>query len=161
MLPSSMDRAEINQLIALNQKSIPAAITITIQIATAEFAGMKYKMKADTGVGCLNCVENIVIKPIICMLPKLEKLALCEEKYSYTPNDCKDRKKNDNSISHLKEGSALISGIVFCQSLAAETEEGKRHVSNYLADNVNRLNSGRTLTSDTDSELHKEKNVSM
>ena len=114
-----MDTAEINQLIALNQKSIPAAITITIQIATAEFTGMKYKMKADMGVGCLNCVENIVIKPIIRMLPKLEKLALCEEKYSYTPNDCKAytreqrQKNNDNSILHLKEGSVLISDIVF------------------------------------------------
>ena len=163
MSPSCLNTTEINRLVALNQKSIPDDITDTIQMATAEFAGVKYKVKADTGVAYLKCVENTVIQPILHMLPKLEQLALCEEKYSYTPNDFKAytreqrKKQNINTISHLKTGSSIISHTVFCQSSAVETEEGKKLVSNYLAQNAHRLNVGRTLTLDIDSELHTEK----
>ena len=56
-------------------------------IATVEFAGVKFKTKATTGEEYLDNVKKGVIGRLMkpSSFPNLNRIVICEEKYSYTP----------------------------------------------------------------------------
>ena len=89
-------------------------------------------------------------------------LVVCEEKYSYTPDDFKaaTRKQREvqkgTSIAHLKTGEGIVSSSTFNKEAVITTAEGKYLIGNFLAANVEKLNIKKdNLVLYLDSELHR------
>ncbi|XP_076084880.1 uncharacterized protein LOC143055600 [Mytilus galloprovincialis] len=101
-----------NDIILLNVTEIPAKIQQNIKYATVEFAGVKFKTTATSGDEYLSHVENGIVKRFLNAnnFPNLQRIVICEEKYSFTPDDFKaaTRQKrqtiSSSTISHLKIG---------------------------------------------------------
>ena len=152
-----------DSLILLNQDSLPSALCDNVQIVTVEFAGTKYKANkgVTTGMHYLRLVESNVFKPILYHFKNAQRLVICEEKYSFTPDDFKaaTRKQrevlNKQTIAHLKAGENIISDSKFSKEAAITTAEGKCMISNFLAANVEKINIKKDLVLDIDSELHR------
>ncbi|CAC5403428.1 unnamed protein product [Mytilus coruscus] len=109
----------------------------------------------------LSHVENGIVKRYLNAnnFPNMQRIVICEEKYSVTPDDFKTatRQKRQNrsssTISHLKIGSEMISEHKLSKSAVIQTDLGKRLISNYLARNVKKLNITKDVVLDIDSEL--------
>ncbi|VDI32965.1 Hypothetical predicted protein [Mytilus galloprovincialis] len=99
-------------IVFLDINDVPQAIRQSITKATVEFAGVKFKTKATSGEEYLSHVTKVVI---------------CEEKYSFTPDDFKEATR----VKQL----------------------GKRLISNYLARNLQNLDIKSDIIVDIDSEL--------
>ncbi|CAC5421316.1 unnamed protein product [Mytilus coruscus] len=153
-----------NDIILLNVTEIPAQIQQNIKYATVEFAGVKFKTTATSGDEYLSHVENGIVKRFLNAnnFPNLQRIVICEEKYSFTPDDFKaaTRQKrqtiSSSTISHLKIGSEMISEHKLSKSAVIQTDLGKRLISNYLARNVKNLNITKDVVLDIDSELFLE-----
>lgn len=151
---------EIRQLINLNLKDVPHSIACQVKFVTVEFAGVKFRVYPKTGSEYLLMVQNGVLKPILHQFPKLQRMVICEEKYQFTPDTFKaatrDQRKTrkKDSISHLKEGTSMISSKKFDKNALITTPEGKNIISLYLAQNIEKLSINSTVTIDVDSELH-------
>lgn len=78
-----------NKLICLNCKTLPEDVTLTATAATIEFAGVKFKTNVCTGVQYISYVQNAVIKNVLMQLPGINRIVICEEKYSFTPDNFK------------------------------------------------------------------------
>ncbi|CAC5385091.1 unnamed protein product [Mytilus coruscus] len=140
------------------KKSPPTEIMQSVKVATIEFAGVKFKCKVPSGTEYLNFVEKAVLKPTLGMLPKLKRLVVCEEKYSYTPDDLKAatreqrQKTRNSSIAHLKLSTELINEHKFQKEAITSTLEGKIQISTYLAKHADKLKLNNNITLDFDSE---------
>ncbi|XP_052082348.1 uncharacterized protein LOC127720000 [Mytilus californianus] len=155
------DLLEKHGYIYRDLKDFPTEERHTIRYATVEFAGIKFKTKASTGDEYLENINNVVINSLFNnkLFPNLQHIVICEEKYSFTPDDFKaaTRQKRQKSmpfsISHLKIGDEIMSSEKLSKSAVLNTELGKRMISNYLARNISKLKIKRNLTLDVDSEL--------
>ncbi len=152
----------INKLILLELTKLPNEIVDTIAIATVEFAGVKFKSKVSSGMHYLRHVEASVLKPIVHQLPRMKRLVICEEKYSFTPDDFKAatreqrQTKDRGSIAHLKTVDEMISDKAFNKEAVVTTAEGKCLISKYLAANMKKVNIRKDIIIDVDSELNIE-----
>ena len=159
---NEMDKLiEQHGLIFLDLGEVPQAIRKHVTIATVEFAGVKFKTKATTGEEYLDNVKKGVIGRLMkpSSFPNLNRIVICEEKYSYTPDDfkaatrVKRKKETGTSISHLKPESKIISSDKISKSAVIHTEIGKKLIGNYLAKNIQTLDLKHDLVLDIDSEL--------
>ncbi len=129
-----------------------------VKVVVVEFAGVKFKSGTGTGTEYIQHVETNIINKTLRDFPNAERMVICEEKYSFTPDAfkaatrTKRKKTTKNSIVHLKRGSEIISLDVFDKQAACSTSEGKALISTFLAANVNKLNVKRSLILDIDSE---------
>ncbi|CAC5364075.1 unnamed protein product [Mytilus coruscus] len=85
---SSVDSEE-DQLVFLDFKMVPAHIRNNANLSIVEFAGTKFKVFASSGQQYVQFVSNAIIKKLVSSLPNLDRIVICEEKYSFTPDDCK------------------------------------------------------------------------
>ena len=76
-------------LIHLNTLRIPESITESVQMTTMEFAGVKFQTKVKSGTQYIKYVQNSVLKPLIQQFPNMKRLIVCEEKYTFTPDQFK------------------------------------------------------------------------
>ena len=125
--------------VQLEMQQFPDYIRDSAVIAVAEFAGVKFKANVQTGDDYLKFVEQNYVKKFQRNLPKMKRLIICEEKYSYTPDNFKAathinrrKVKDKKGISHLRQETEVISDKYFNKE-AVLTEYGKRIVSTYLA----------------------------
>ncbi|CAG2186631.1 unnamed protein product [Mytilus edulis] len=153
------DKLESDGAVILGSKVIPPSLASSTTYATLEFAGIKFSSFAHTGNEYLNYIGKDVIGKIKHQLPLLKHLAICEEKYNFTPDDFKaatraQRKTNQKqSISHLKTAEEVLSAEKFDKTSLISTTEGKVITSTYLAKNISQLDLKQTITLDIDSEL--------
>ncbi|CAG2244896.1 unnamed protein product [Mytilus edulis] len=145
----------------LDINEVPQAIRQSITKATVEFAGVKFKTKATSGEEYLSHVTKGVIGRLLkpSHFPNMNRIVICEEKYSFTPDDfkaatrVKRQKTSATSISHLKLESRILSDDKMSKSALIQTELGKRLISNYLARNLQNLDIKSDIIVDIDSEL--------
>ena len=129
----------------LGTQLIPQGVSDHTTAVTLEFAGVKFKTRAVTGMEYLKYVENAVVKSTLQKLPKVKFMALCEEKYTFTPDNFKAATRAQRSsstiegIAHLKTGDQIISPDTFCKTAVVTTSEGKSLISTYLAANASEL----------------------
>ena len=157
--PTTENIALREGLMLLDFKQIPKTLQDSIKYATVEFAGVKFKTKATSGDDYLVHIEKGTIGRILKDFPALERIIVCEEKYSFTPDDfqaatrLKRQKTSSTSITHLQEASDILTDEKLMKSAVIYTELGKRLISNYLARNVCKLDFKHNLVLDIDSEL--------
>ncbi|CAC5387980.1 unnamed protein product [Mytilus coruscus] len=153
------EKLESDRTVILGSKVIPRSLASSTTYATLEFAGIKFSSFAHTGNEYLNYIGKDVVCKIKHQLPLLKHLAICEEKYNFTPDDFKaatraQRKTNQKqSISHLKTAEEVLSAEKFDKTSLISTTEGKVITSTYLAKNKTQLDLKQTITLYIDSEL--------
>lgn len=74
-------------LITIDRKTIPSFVSEKVKAATVEFAGVKFKTAVCSGEQYIRYAQNSVINSLLYVLPNVERIVLCEEKYSFTPDD--------------------------------------------------------------------------
>ena len=95
-------------------------------------------------------------------MTNLHTIVVCEEKYTFTPDEFKAgtrsqrKSKAGNSVDHLKTASSIISDDVLNKDAVTKTSQGKVAISNYLASNVHKLQFENNFKLVIDSELHKK-----
>jgi hypothetical protein len=142
-------------LVILSRTQFARDLLDDVSIVTIEFAGTKFKTTKDvrTGLHYLRHVESNVLKPVFLLLQNADRIIICEEKYSYTPDDFKaaTRKQrqvsNSGSIAHLKAGDAIVSTGTFNKEAVVTTAEGKLMISNYLAANMDKIKPTQNMSS--------------
>ncbi|XP_071085902.1 uncharacterized protein [Haliotis cracherodii] len=139
---------------------LPIWLTGNVKLVTLEFAGVKFKSKVITGKQYLHYVQNAILRPLPSKMPNLERIVLCEEKYSFTPDQFKagtrqQRKKacSVSSITHLKPADDAITQQRFQRDVITGTTFGKSLISKYVAANAKDLLLPPGITLDIDSEL--------
>lgn len=143
-----------------NSTNIPGSVRNSVKFVTLEFAGVKFKAKVQTGLQYLKYIENSVLKEVRKQFPSVEQVVMCEEKYTFTPNDFKSatrnqrqRKENYTCISHLKTGTEILSDNLFERESVTQTDEGKSLISTYVAKNAQYFTISFDLKLDIDSEF--------
>ena len=143
----------------LNQTSLPNSVGEKVKIATMEFAGVKFTSTFSSGKQYLAYVEHTVLQKFFKQIPNVEKVIICEEKYSYTPDDFKAATRSQrasvrsSSIDHLRTGSSIISDTAFKKEAITKTVEGKCLASLYVAKNINTFRFSKHLRLVMDSEF--------
>ena len=151
------DEAHIDHFIQIDQKMLPSCVTDTTTFVSLEFAGIKFKAQASSGTQYLQNVERFILKPILCFYKCVKRIVICEEKYSFTPDDFKaatrqQRKRDeDRTISHLKTRDEIISKTSFDKG-AIKTDEGKNLIGTYLGRHADEIKLKENVIIDIDSE---------
>ena len=109
---------------------LPSSISSTVKVVTIEFAGVRFKSKAITGLDYIKSVESDYIQNIISILPRVDQIVVVEEKYSFTPDTFKaatrdQRVSSTPSIHHLKTGREMLSAERFDKGACITSPEGK------------------------------------
>ena len=147
-----------SELILENFKSFPLTVQQKTTKVVIEFAGTKFKMMSSSGDQYINYINRGVLNQVLLKLPNVNHIVICEEKYSYTPDDlkantrAKRQKKEKISITHLKEEHEIISSTKLSKRAVTMTATGKSLISSYLAKNTDLLEIKSKLTLDIDSE---------
>ena len=149
---------QADQYMLLGTLEIPQSFTNNVTFATMEFAGIKFKTgHCTSGQQYLQYTES-VIRKALKQFPQVSKLIICEEKYSHTPDDfkCATRLQRQSStkisIEHLKDAQSVLSDSKFNKDVLTKTSEGKALISNYLAENIDKLSFNKELCLVVDSE---------
>ena len=120
---------------------------------------LSLKTKATSGDEYLVHIKKGSIGHILKDFPALKRIIVCEEIYSFTPDDfkaathLKRQKTACTSISHLQLASAILTDEKLMKCAVIITELGKRLISNYLARKVYKLNLKHNLVLGIDSNL--------
>ncbi|CAC5407961.1 unnamed protein product [Mytilus coruscus] len=136
-------KSEKKDLITLDTNTLPNTISTSIQMATVEFTGVKFKTKVSTGIHT--------------KLAKSGKSCFMRRKYSFTPDHFKaaahqQRKAKEKlTISHLKDPDARKDDIITTR------EKGKILIRKFLAANAVDLRIYANVILDIDSELNLQR----
>ena len=148
-----------DRLVLLNQLKIPQFITRASKICLVEFAGIKFKLGSiRTGNEYVKYTQS-VLTGLVHQMPSITDLVVCEEKYSFTPDDFKAgtraqrNSKDETSVNHLKTAKTIINENVLNKEALTKTTQGKMAVSTYLAEHVTDLQIKHQLRLIIDSEL--------
>ncbi|XP_070203435.1 uncharacterized protein [Littorina saxatilis] len=161
---TSEEQAKLLQelsLVFLAQHDGSSAVFDKLASIIIEFAGVKFKVVANTGLQYLRYAQNSVIMRCLKFGPDIKKIVVVEEKYSFTPDLMKaatrtrrEPKTTSASIGHLKVSEELISRNTYDKSSITSTSSGKQAVSSYLAANISSLEIKNDIMLMVDSELH-------
>ena len=159
-LNSSAGGENIDQYMQLCLDWIPRTVSSTMRICSIEFAGFKFKTgKVKSGKEYLQSVE-MFLNRVISYAPIISKVIVCEEKYSFTPDDFKASTRmqrvthKDSDIDHLKSGSRILSDQTFNKDVLTKTDTGKRLISTYLAENIQNMVFTKDVKVIVDSEMN-------
>ena len=126
-------------LILLDQVKFPDVLRLI-----SEFAGVKFKgQNISTRTAYVKFVDKCILTPILTNLP-----IICEEKYSFTPDDFKAAtrksraKTHQESLAHLQEEHDILSDGKYSQVAIRGSLRGKKLVSNFLGLMLQNLISG-------------------
>ena len=135
------------------------ATACTIIVVIVEFAGVKFKTKAISGLQYIQSVERNYLQHSVSLMPNIDRIVVVEEKYSFTPDNFKAatreqrRTRSDTSIHHLKTGRELLSSEKFDKAACSTSPEGKSLIGTYLAKNIDKIHFKHDIIIDIDSEL--------
>ena len=152
----------LQEYMALGIKVMPPHVATSVKICTVEFAGIKFKTRVISGTEYLKYIEDVLLRKTLREMPNIKLVAVCEEMYSFTPDDFKaatrDQRqtKKQFSISHLKTSQEILSASVFDKSSIVTTREGKCLISTYLAKHATKLGIKKDVTIDILSEAQIE-----
>ena len=145
--------------------------SLNIGVITAEFAGVKFKGDHDTGEDYLTSVQDNNIQAYLQASTTAHHMCIIEEKYSFTPDlfkaltrlDCITKEPADTAISidHLRTEDEIVSNTKFLKPAITKTKEGKEAISTYLARNIDKINTSRSVVIDVDSEMFMTKCTSL
>ncbi|KAL3872790.1 hypothetical protein ACJMK2_035991 [Sinanodonta woodiana] len=76
-------------LILLEEKNVPVHISQRMSTILVEFSGVKFKAFSRSGIQYLRYIENGVLRWLLKEFPFASHVVICEEKYSFTPDDLK------------------------------------------------------------------------
>ena len=153
------EELNIDAVMNLNQNKIPKEIVSSMKMCTLEFAGMKFKTgNIKNGKEYIELIEAM-IQGYLSKASSLSKMVICEEKYSFTPDDLKaatreQRKSKISTVDHLKAGSDIINDKVFNKDAVTKTVNGKRAISTYVASNLQIMTFNYDFDLIVDSELY-------
>ena len=154
--------SDCEDYVQLGLQQIPFTCGSHAKFATMEFAGVKFKSAHCTsGLLYLHLCEMVISKSLR-EFPNVLELVVCEEKYSYTPDDFKEatrsqrQSKSTTAIDHLKTSTCILSDTIFNKDALTKTSEGKALISKYLAENIDRLSLQKNVRVTVDSELIQE-----
>ncbi|CAG2228785.1 unnamed protein product [Mytilus edulis] len=136
---------------------VPAHIRNNANLSIVEFAGIKFKVFASSGQQYVQFVSNAIIKKLVSSLPNLNRIVICEEKYSFTPDDFKAStrlKREKITIAHLKEENEIVSKENFSKQAAVSTMPGKKLISKFLTKQLKYVDLKNNLIVDIDSEAY-------
>ena len=151
-----------DNLICLGRLHIPATISTDVAICAVEFAGVKFKVgNVSTGREYIQQVE-MILNRLLHQMPNIQKLIVCEEKYSFTPDEFKagthsqrtNKVKQGKTIDHLKTAADIVNDEVLNKDAATKTLLGKKAISNFLALNIDKVHFDGNFQLTVDSELH-------
>ncbi|CAC5360069.1 unnamed protein product [Mytilus coruscus] len=154
----------MNDLLMFDFKCVPSHISSNTKVAIVEFAGAKFKTFATTGESYIKYVTGGIINKLLRDLQNLQRIIICEEKYSFTPDVFKaatrqKRQTKDHvTIAHLKEKDEIISRGKFSKKAAITTGLGKKAVSNYLGKHLTELDIQADIIIDVDISLYWPRN---
>ena len=160
MCTTEANRETANKLILQNQTHIPPNISAECTVSILEFAGVKFKLGNIQSGKEYICHCERLIKALYKIFPRLDTAVICEEKYSFTPDDFKaitreQRKgKGTKTVDHLKTAPEIINEQSLNKDAVRETMQGKIAISTYLAQNLAQLQLYRQCKIIVDSELH-------
>ena len=121
--------------VLLDFKMLPAHIRNNANLSIVEFAGTKFKVFASSGQQYVQFVSNAIIKKLVSSLPNLKRIVICEEKYSFTPDDFKAstrlQREKKITIAHLKEENEIVSKENFSKQAAVSTMPGKNSSASF------------------------------
>ncbi|CAC5361527.1 unnamed protein product [Mytilus coruscus] len=86
---SSEHNADLKDFLLLGQTAVPSSLFSAATHATVEFAGVKFKTRSVDGKLYLEYVEKSIINKILNIAPSLQRLVVCDEKYTFTPETLK------------------------------------------------------------------------
>ena len=136
-------------LILLDQVKFPDVLRLI-----SEFAEVKFKGKnISTRTAYVKFVVKCILTPILTNLPKVRHLIICEEKYSFTPDDFKAAtrksraKTHQESLAHLQEEHDILSDGKYSQVAIRGSLREKKLVSNFLGLMLQNLISGAIYAS--------------
>lgn len=148
----------INDLRMFDFKCVPNHISSNTKVAIVEFAAAKFKTFATTGERYIKYVTGSIINKLLRDLQNLQRIIICEEKYSFTPDVFKAatrqkrQTKDPVTIVHLKEKDEIISRDKFSKKAAITTALGMKAVSTYLGKHLTELDIQADIIIDVDSE---------
>ena len=149
----------LHEYMALRLKVISHQVAKSIKVCTNEFAGVKFKTRVVSGTEYIAFIQDKILLKSLREMPNLKYIAVCEEMYSFTPDDFKAatreqrQRKKGYSISHLKTSDELLSSDTFDKKSIITTLEGKCLISTYLAKHVKKLDIRKDVQIDIQSEL--------
>jgi len=139
---------------------LPENIATTVKIVTIEFAGVRFKSKAITGLEYIKSVENDYIQGTINQMPCVQQIVIVEEKYGYTPDSFKAATRDQRvsakartAIHHLKTGREIISAEKFDKAACVTSSEGKSLITTYVAQNMDKFLLKHNISIVVDSEF--------
>ena len=144
------------------QSQIPYTVSRSAAVCAIEFAGVKFRLGSiASGKEYIQHVE-MILKRLLKQMANLQTIVVCEEKYTFTPDEFKAgtrsqrTSKNVNSVDHLRAASAIINSDTLNKDAVTKTSQGKIAISNYLASNVHKLQFENNFKLIVDSELHNK-----
>ena len=104
----------------------------------------------------------MILNRLLHQMPNIQKLIVCEEKYSFTPDEFKagthsqraNKVKQGKTIDHLKTPADIVNDEVLNKDAATKTLLGKKAISNFLALNIDKVHFDGNFQLIVDSELH-------
>ena len=151
---------KLDDIMKLNVSFVPHQVSKGVKLVLVEFAGVKYKVGAvKTGREYLQ-FANSTIHSIIRSLPEVQTIVICEEKYSFTPDEFKASTRAQRQgaasdfIAHLKSSDKILSDDYFNKDAITHTLDGKKLISNFLSQNITKLCFDKNIDIVMDSELH-------
>ncbi|MEW8546925.1 MAG: hypothetical protein AB2693_25705 [Candidatus Thiodiazotropha sp.] len=151
--------SNIDSYLLLNVPHIPVEVGSQVTFATMEFAGVKFKTAHCTSGKQYILFAETVIKKSLRDFPCISEMVVCEEKYSYTPDDFKSatrvqrQTKAAASVEHLKPASSILNDTTFHKDALLKTPGGKSLISKYLAENIDKLSISKNIRLIIDSEF--------
>ena len=144
-LQSISSYIRLEDIMTTNVSYIPNQVSKGVKLVLVEFAGVKYKVGGvKTGREYLQFTKT-KLHSIIKSLPEVQTIVVCEEKYSFTPDEFKASTRAQrqgaasDSIAHLKSSDKIISDDFFNKDAVTHSLDGKKLVSNFLAQNITKL----------------------
>ena len=123
-----------DSIICIGQSHLPNTISTDVSVCAVEFAGVKFKTgNISTGKDYIQFVE-MVLKRLLNQMPNIQKLIVCEEKYSFTPDEFKagtrsqrtTKHNQEMTIDHLKTAADIVNDEQLNKDAATKTLLGKK-----------------------------------
>ena len=157
----------LEQYMSISLSSILLPILTSMRVCLCEFAGMKFKIgKLKSGREYLQYIQCF-INNFYRNCNSIATPVICEEKYTFTPDDFKAgtrkqrRADSGSEISHLKSGENVLSLNSFDKDVLTKSQYGKKKISTFLGENIADINldNGMDVIIDSDLFLNFDENT--
>ena len=135
----------LEDIMKLNVSFVPNKVSKGVKLVLVEFAGVKYKVSGvKTGREYIQ-QTNSTMHSTMKSFPEATTIVVCEEKYSFTPDEFKASTRAQrqsaasDSIAHLKSSDKILSDDYFNKDAITQTLHGMKLISRFMAQNITKL----------------------